>query len=124
MSSKSPRSIRGPEDVEEEIRDEMCGAVTRKVTAAAGRACNVRTTEEIVEQLENVDGCRVDRWEEAEERFDDRDFIDLSMFAGGSHSRMLLICQRNGFTLEAIAGNWERQQKELDDTNVVFQWKR
>lgn len=118
------RSIRGPEDVDPEIRDEMCGAVARAVLAETGRSCVRRGVEEIADQLDEINGVRVDRWEPAETQADDRDFLDITIEAGARHSRVLLICQRNGFSPEAIAGSWERVERDVEDTTLVMQWKR
>lgn len=117
-------SIRGPEDVTGEVRDEMCGRVARAVLAATGETCTRRSVGEVATQLDAIRGVRVDRAESAEEQHDDRDFIDLTITRGSSAGQMFLVLIRNGFVPEAMAGNWQGGTPEGEEGRVVLQFKR
>lgn len=109
---------------EEEIRNDICGEVTRQLLSTTGAKCGQQTAEDVAEQLDNIQGVNVDRWKPAEDQFDDRDFIDLTITRSSSAGRMFLILTRNGFVPEAMAGNWEGDTPDGEDGRVVLQWKR
>lgn len=117
MGMSNARGIRGPGDVDEEIRDAMCGAVARHVLAAAGESCNRRSVDEIVDELDALRHVHVDRWEPAEDQADNRDFVDLTLEDDADAGRMFLILTRNGFVPESFVFN-------MPEDGAVFQWKR
>lgn len=112
------------EDPERDVRDDICGDVVRKIVAEAGQSCMRLPLREVVDRLDNIRGVSVDRWDAAEDQADNRDFIDLTIKRAPSAGQMFLILQRNGFTPEAMAGNWEGGTPSGEEGRVVLQWKR
>lgn len=111
-------------DVEREVRDDICGGIMRRMIAEMGDSCMQVDVQEVADRLDSLRGVSVDRAEPAERQADDRDFIDLTVTRAPSSGRMFLILQRNGFTPEAMAGNWEGGTPEGEQGRVVLQWKR
>lgn len=117
------RSIRGPEDVDPEIRDEMCGKVTRAALAATGLNCTMRDVGEVADQLDAISGVRVSRVEDAGAATDSRDFLDVVLedvtpgewTVDVRSGRVFLITTRNGFVPEAM--------RDRDD-GAILQFKR
>lgn len=112
------------QDVEREVRDDICGGVLRRTIAEMGESCMSLPLATVVDRLNGIRGVSVDRWEHAEDQHDNRDFIDLTITRAPSAGQMFLVLQRNGFTPSAMAGNWEGGTPEGEEGRVVLQWKR
>lgn len=70
---------------------------------------------EVVEDLEEVRGVSVDRWETKRDHHDDRDFIDLT-FEGAASGTMLDTLHEEGFLVSAL--------KSGGDNRIVVQAHR
>lgn len=109
---------------EQEVRDDICGSVVRAVMASAGETCGRRRVSTVADQLDAIRGVTVDRWKDADDQADNRDFVDLTITRSASAGQMFLVLTRNGFIPEAMAGNWEGGTPEGEEGRVVLQWKR
>lgn len=90
------------EEAEEDVRDDICGEVTRAAIAAVGGNCGGKTVGEVADDINTIRGLSASATETADEDPADRDRIRVTITDSVASGQLFLILQRNGFTPERM----------------------